>query len=254
MNFGSNLGPSVIKLNRHPFPVEAHFDKSLVLGFAVPKAELEALIPECLELDLFEDRWAFIAVAMVQTRQLRPRYFPKLFGRDFTLIGYRIFVRYRNSSGRRLRGLYILGSETDKASMQRLGRVFTQYRYDITPIGWKSDTGTEIVTTPGGLRVEAETADENSELPESSPFPDWSKARQFAGPMPFTFSYDPARKEVVIVEGVRSSWIPQPMEVNDWKIPFVDQLGLKDVTLANAFIVENVPYTWNRGKVESWTG
>ena len=75
-------------LKNHPFGVEAHFENSTVLTFAVPKEQLEALIPECLELDLFQDKWAFIAMAMVQTKELRPKGFPKFMGNSFFLIGY----------------------------------------------------------------------------------------------------------------------------------------------------------------------
>ena len=60
-------------LNRHPFPVQAYFERSVVLGFAVPKDLLADRIPACLELDLFDDRLGFIAVAIVQTKDLRPR-------------------------------------------------------------------------------------------------------------------------------------------------------------------------------------
>ena len=104
-------------LKDHPFAVEAFFKSSLVLTFAVPKDQLKDLIPECLELDTFNDEWAFVAVAMVQTESLRPKGFPKFMGNDFFLTGYRVFVRYTNKAGRKLRGLYILRSETDKEKM-----------------------------------------------------------------------------------------------------------------------------------------
>jgi len=76
-------------LKNHPFPVETYFESSTVLTFAIPKEELQGLIPECLELDTFQDQWAFIAVAMVQTKELRPKGFPKFMGNSFFLIGYR---------------------------------------------------------------------------------------------------------------------------------------------------------------------
>lgn len=64
-------------LKNHPFAVEAFFKSSIVLTFAVPKEQLESLIPECLTLDTFKDKWAFVAVAMVKTKDLRPKGFPK---------------------------------------------------------------------------------------------------------------------------------------------------------------------------------
>ena len=121
-------------LKNHPFAVEAYFENSTVLTFAVPKKELTNLIPPCLELDTFQDKWAFIALAMVQTRHLRPAGFPKFMGNNFFLIGYRIFVRYTSQKQKRLRGLYILKSETDKKKMEMLGNIFTHYNYSTTDI------------------------------------------------------------------------------------------------------------------------
>src|SRR5436190_18672679 len=94
-------------LKNHPLAVEAFFESSLVLTFAIPKEQIQHLIPECLELDTFNEKWAFVAVAMVQTQGLRPKGFPKALGIDFFLIGYRVFVKYINNAVKRLRGLYI---------------------------------------------------------------------------------------------------------------------------------------------------
>tara|TARA_R110002020_G_scaffold97708_2_gene233159 strand:+ start:4653 stop:5087 length:435 start_codon:yes stop_codon:yes gene_type:complete len=121
-------------LKNHPFAVEAFFKSSLVLTFAVPKEQLREYVPDCLELDTLHNKWAFIAVAMVRTTGLRPKGFPKFMGNDFFLIGYRIFVRYRNTAGKRLRGLYILKSETDKRKMEFFGNIFTHYNYTTTDI------------------------------------------------------------------------------------------------------------------------
>ncbi len=101
----------------NPFAVEAWFDLSITLTFALPKAQLTARLPACLEAETFDDRWAFIAVALVQTRNLRPRGFPRFLGQDFLLAGYRHFVAYRSPDGRRLRGLQIIRSETDRRRM-----------------------------------------------------------------------------------------------------------------------------------------
>jgi len=70
-------------LKNHPFSIEAFFDYSVVLTFAFPKEELSGLIPECLRLDTFDDKWAFLAVALVQTKKLRPKGFPEFLGSDF---------------------------------------------------------------------------------------------------------------------------------------------------------------------------
>jgi len=178
----------LIDLKTHPFAVEAFFDTSLVLTFAIPKEDIQHLIPSCLHLDILDGKWAFIAVAVVQTRKLRPKGFPAFFGNDFSLVGYRIFVKYVNSAGKRLRGLYILKSETDKKKMEYLGNIFTRYKYTTTDISLVRNNGMiEIKSGVSDFSVIVET-DENSaiSLPESSPFADWKIARRFAGPLPFT--------------------------------------------------------------------
>lgn len=240
-------------LKNHPFPVEAFFESSVVLTFAVAKEQLEKLIPECLELDIFDEKWAFIALAMVQTKGLRPKGFPKILGNDFFLIGYRVFVRYTNAAGKKLRGLYILKSETDKKKMEFLGNIFTHYNYTTTDIiQVKGGNTTEIKSLGSRFSVKIEAPDGAVSLPPQSPFPDWKTARRFAGPLPFTFTYNKDTKEVLIIEGVRENWIPEPIKVMEYQVSFVHDLGLKDVALANAFIIRDIPYHWKKGKTEIW--
>tara|TARA_R110000868_G_scaffold231342_4_gene484724 strand:- start:2039 stop:2785 length:747 start_codon:yes stop_codon:yes gene_type:complete len=243
-------------LKNHPFAVEAFFESSLVLTFSIPKEHLQHLIPECLELDTFQDKWAFIAVAMVQTKDLRPKGTPKLIGNDFFLIGYRVFVRYTNSKGKRLRGLYILKSETDKKKMAFMGNIFTHYNYTTTDINkiHQVDT-TQIISNKSNFKIKVNT-NENQDipLPKYSPFENWKEARRFAGPLPFTFTftYNKKKKEVLIIEGVRQNWKPTPVEVVDYDITFLDTLKIEKPVLANAFIIKNIPYYWKKGKIESW--
>ncbi|MER2997325.1 DUF2071 domain-containing protein [Pontibacter populi] len=240
-------------LKNHPFAVEAFFKSSLVLTFAVPKEQLQDLIPECLQLDTFNDKWAFVAAAIVQTKELRPKGLPKFMGNDFFLIGYRVFVRYTNKAGKRLRGLYILKSETDKKKMEIMGNIFTHYNYTTTDIlqseNWKTK---EIKSVKSDFKVIIDNTDSEVALPEHSPFTDWKEARRFAGPLPFTFTYNPNSKEVLIIEGVRQNWVPKPIKVVNYSFSFLNTLNLQNPVLANAFIINDVPYYWKKGRREKW--
>lgn len=241
-------------LKKHPFSVEAFFESSIVLTFAVPKEQLESLIPACLTLDTFKDKWAFVAVAMVQTKDLRPKRFPKFMGNDFFLIGFRIFVRYKDSRGKNLRGLYILKSETNKKKMAFFGNIFTHYNYTTTDIHQSSKHQIiRLSSKKSNFSIGLKKTNEEVDLPKKSPFKNWKEARRFAGPLPFTFTYNEAKKEVLIIEGVRKNWKPKPIEVEKYQIGFLDTLGLKNHVLANAFIIENIPYYWKKGKVELWS-
>lgn len=240
-------------LKNHPFAVEAFFDSSTVLTFAVPKEQLQNLIPECLQLDTFQDKWAFVAVAMVQTKELRPKGFPKFMGNDFFLIGYRVFVRYTSNKGKNLRGLYILKSETDKQKMEFMGNIFTHYNYTTTDINQSETDGTKgLSSIKSNFKLTLDQAEQEVSLPENSPFADWKEARRYAGPLPFTFTYNKETREVLIIEGVRQNWTPSPVKVIDYKFEFLNTIKLKNPVLANAFIIRDIPYQWKKGKIELW--
>ncbi len=240
-------------LKNHPFAVEAFFKSSSVLTFAVPKEQLQDLIPECLALDTFNDTWAFVALAMVDTKKLRPKGFPKCIGNDFFLIGYRVFVKYVNTKGKRLRGLYILKSETNKNRMTFLGNIFTHYNYTKTDIKENhTNNETEIKSIKSDFRIVFKNEDKKVLLPKNSPFSEWKEARRFAGPLPFTFSYHSNTKKVLIIEGVRQYWKPKPVEVIHYNISFLKNTPFKNAVLANAFMVKNIPYYWKKGKTEPW--
>lgn len=240
-------------LKNHPFAVKSFFESSTVLTFAVPKEQLQNLIPECLQLDTFQEKWAFVAVAMVQTKELRPKRFPKFMGNNFFLIGYRVFVRYTTNAGKNLRGLYILKSETDKKKMEFMGNIFTHYNYTTTDINQSETNGTkELSSIKSNFKLTLDQAEQEVSLPENSPFADWKEARRYAGPLPFTFTYNKETKEVLIIEGVRQNWTPSPVKVIDYKFEFLNKIKLQNPILANAFVIRNIPYQWKKGKIDLW--
>ncbi|MFM7683759.1 MAG: DUF2071 domain-containing protein [Bacteroidota bacterium] len=241
-------------LKNHPFAVEAYFEKSLVITFAVPKTELFDKIPVCLELDTFQDKWAFVAVALVQTKDLRPKGFPRFLGNDFYFIGYRVFVRYKTNKGKNIRGLYILKSETDNKKMEFFGNIFTHYSYSTIDIQeTKTDKSKTIFSEQSGFQLIIDQGVDKVYLPEESPFTDFKEARRFAGPLPHTFNYDEKSKKVIIVEGVREHWVPNPIQVQSVRFDFINSLKLNGLVLANAFEINQIPYFWKKGRIETWT-
>lgn len=249
------VNPLIVKLlKRHPFATVAFFDRVVALSFAFPEGALRPLLAKALELDTYEG-FGFVTVSMVWTSKLRPAVFPAFAGQDFFLAGYRLFTRLREPSGRRLRGLQILRSETDKRRMIWLGNLFTQYSYRHVGVGIAEENSATRVQTflPDGastLDVTFKAVAESASLPEGSPFRDWKSARQFAGPMPFTFSAEDDRT-MIVVEGSRQDWVPRPVEVDRWTVSFFEEAPLRGIApiLANAFAVERVAYHWSRGRI-----
>jgi len=242
-------------LRRHPIPIRAFFRHSLVLTFAYPEALLRPLLPPGLTLDAYEG-FGFLAIALVQTAALRPVGLPAFLGRDFFLSGYRVFSRCARPDGKILRGLRILRSDADSALMVRFGNLLTHYRYRRCAASCRRDESSlEIdVRTPDGeadLSVRAVLEPEPTAPPEGSPFPDLETARHFAGPLPFTFDYEEESRQMVVIQGVRENWRPRPVRAEIETCAFLDRPPFAGTPrlLANAFLVENIPYRWERGVV-----
>lgn len=241
-------------LKSHPFPVVAFFEKVVAVSFAFPGEVLEPLVEEGLALDTFEGL-GFVTVALVWTRRLRPAGFPAFLGQDFLLAGYRIFTRLEDGRGRRLRGLKILRSETDRRRMVWSGNLLTRYQYRLIRQEVEEGPAQTRVRTwlPDGtptLDIRFSPLPEGAPPPAGSPFADWRTARRFAGPMPFTFS-GRGDGSFVVIEGSRQSWVPRPVAVESWKVGLFDEApfcGVKPV-LANAFTVRDVDYRWERGRI-----
>ena len=252
-------GPSVTRptmlslLQRHPIPISAHFSHSRVLTYAIEPEILEPLLPPGLVLDTYRG-FGFLAIALVQTRQLRPSFLPAAFGRDFFLSGYRIFTRLAGG-GRSLRGLRILRSDTDHQWMVRAGNLLTHYNYRLCratvrererEIGWRIET----LQAEADLEVTAHLEGEPALLPAGSPFTTLAEARRFAGPLPYTFDYEEATHSIIGIHAMRQKWNPQPVAVDVQKNTFLEHEPFCRTTpiLANAFLVRDVPYQWQRGR------
>jgi hypothetical protein len=239
-------------LKRHPFSVSAFFKHSLVLTYAFPNKILQPLLPPGLVLDTYGDH-AFLAIALVQTERLRPSFLPAAFGRDFFLSGYRIFTRFAGGANSH-RGLRILRSDTDHPWLMWAGNLLTHYQYTLCHVE-RQEQLSEIrwcIRTPeaqADLDVLARIGNGPAPLPHGSPFENVKDARRFAGPLPFTFDYEPETQSMIRIGAVREHWDPQPVEVEVRKNTFLQQTPFRNATpiLANAFYVHDVDYQWTRG-------
>ena len=240
-------------LKRHPVAIQAFFRHSLVLTYAVPREIVQPFMAPGLAPDC-HGPWAFVAAAMVQTERLRPMGLPGWFGQSFFLTGYRVFVRFSAASGKTLRGLKVIRSDTDRRGMQWLGNAFTHYAYR------KVDADVEASEERLSIRVRsgdgtsdlAVTAHLDQEgLPEGSVFADCKEARRFAGPMPFTFDYEPETGSMVVVEGVRTQWNPKLVQVEVSELALLCEppvCGCQPI-LSSAFYLHDVSYRWKPGVV-----
>ena len=234
--------------------MSCRFDHCLVLTWALPAPVLEPLVPPGLDLDTYDGRWGFVVVAVVQTRQLRPAFLPPWAGRDYALTGYRIFVKHRGHAARTRRGLHILRSDTDKRSMKLGGNLLTHYRYRLADIDLTPTEGQLAVriTTPSAeadLHVIARLSGSPAPLPPTSPFRSFRDARRFAGPLPWTFDYEPQTRSIVMIRARRSQWQPRQVAVEVKTCGFLEHAPFRtaEPRLASAFHAAGLDYGWERG-------
>lgn len=243
------------RLRRHPFPVVARFRHVLALTFALPAERLAPLLPPGLTLDA-HGPWGLLAAAMVWTERMRPAFLPRALGRDFFLSGYRIFARFEEPSGRRLRGLFILESGTDHRLMVGAGNLFTHYHYRLCRPELERGPGRLAVRLAGAageteLEVEAELA-EGALLPPGSVFSTAREALRFAGPLPYTFSHEPETGSMILIRGVRERWRPRLVAARVGRCALLERpvFAGAEARFCSAFYLEDVPYRWLPGRRE----
>jgi uncharacterized protein YqjF (DUF2071 family) len=239
------------RLRRHPIPIEAHFQECLTLTYALPAGVLRPLLPPGLELETFNG-YGFVAVALVQANSLRPAGLPKLVGQDFFLAGYRVFTRFRTPDGHILRGLHILRSDANRALMVAGGNLLTHYNYHRCRARIESSNRhitVAVVTSDRAADLDLTGDSLHPTLPPGSPFPSWRVARRFAGPLLFTFDYEPETHSIIAIKGMRTNWKPAPMSVDVRRLSFFERppfLGSTPI-LAAAFRISDIEYRWERG-------
>ncbi len=244
--------PLAVRLRRHPIAIDARLERCLTLTYAFPAPVLRRLLPPGLELETVGD-YGFVAVALVQTRSLRPAVLPPALGQDFFLAGYRVFTRFRRADGRRIRGLKILRSDADRAAMVAGGNLLTHYNYH--------RCGATLTLSADRLTVRVRSADGSGDLdltanlstpalPAGSPFASERAARRFAGPLPFTFDYERETHSIVTIGAARTGWRPALVGVDEARIAFFDRPEFEGhrPILAAAFHVAGVDYHWGRGE------
>lgn len=236
--------------------MEAHFGFVFVLTYAFPKELLVPMLAPGLVLDTYQD-YGFVAIAAVQTLKMRPRGFPDAISQDYLLLGYRIFVRYKTAAGRNLRGLRILRSETDSASMVTTGNLLTHYGFCKSDISYSlTDEKFSFRSTSldgvSSLTCQADLQTPSAYLPEGSPFKTVRDALKFAGPMPFTFDYEKETNSIIRVEGVRQNWHPKTVAVDIEKLTFFDQKQFSGASPihCSSFFLTDIPYYWKEGICE----
>src|SRR5258708_12429138 len=110
--------------------------------------------------------------------------------------------------------------------MKLAGTLLTHSRYrlasiDIAPAAGRLDVRITTPAAEADLCVTAYLADRPAPLPPTSPFRSDRDARRFAGPLPWTFDYEPQTSSIVMIRGRPSQWPPHPVPVEAKPCPLL---------------------------------
>jgi hypothetical protein len=140
------------------------------------------------------------------------------------------------------------------------GNLLTHYNYRrcFAAIDSSTERLSIAVRTPdhsGDVDLDADLTGP-SVLFEHSPFESIREARRFAGPLPFTFDYEPETHSIVAIKATRHHWQPAPVAVTVRQMSFFNQLPFRGCTpiLAAAFHVKGIDYRWERGQLHPLGG
>src|SRR6185436_12926248 len=102
----------------------------------------------------------------------------------------------------------------DRRRMAVSGNLLTHYNYCHAHVEFRAEPGrlSICIKTPSAvadLDASADLSEAASRLPPDSCFATERDARRFAGPLPYTFDYEPQSHSIIAIRGRRRDWHPR---------------------------------------------
>ena len=222
--------------------IASRFASSVVIAFPVDPTALDGVVSDRFSIELYEGV-AYVAVAVVDQRDTRPKRLPGLVGAQMDLIEYLVFVRYRSVvTGRLLKGFVLLASETNSCLGARLAHWFTPYR--LKRIDLRQQVGVNEVLVDSkavGLHLRARRVVQPQLAIE--------RFGDVARPRSFNFA-DLGQKGVVINRGILKGWYPEVLELDEVQVPLFDELALPNLGKPIAMLATDVNYVFKHHRTE----
>src|SRR4030095_4304369 len=138
-------------LRKNPLTMVGTLSKCWLFTFQTPTECAVALLPP--ELQPVEHQGcAFWNAVVCRVQDMRPKVSPLPWGVTYWHVAYRLYVRFKTSSGQVIEGLYFLRSDCDNPAMSLVGNIMTDFKFNTASVNVTlGEHNTEIaIKAPNG--------------------------------------------------------------------------------------------------------
>jgi uncharacterized protein YqjF (DUF2071 family) len=237
-----------------PFDARTTWAEAVAVNFRVAPAALRPLIPAVFELDLYAG-YAFVSLIASRLRDFGLGRLPSALRMNFYQATYRAHVTYTDFRGEQRRGCYFVQSHTNSALVSLTANLLPEFRahHCATHAMVMARQGPHLLLTVDApdapaakLVLVLDTGRELPCMPLTSVFPSREAARAFLVDFYDAFSYDPASREVFVLQVERGDWHIRVVEPVDAYFGYLDAGPFPPgaATLDSVFYFQNTPYRW----------
>jgi len=237
-----------------PFDARTTWAEAVAVNFRVAPAALRTLVPAVFDLDLYAGH-AFVSLIASRLRDFRMGRLPRALRMNFYQATYRAHVTYTDFRGDRRRGCYFVQSHTNSALMSLAANLLPEFRahHCATYAMVMARQGPHVLLTvdaPDDPAAQAvlvlDTGRDLPGMPATSVFPSREAASAFLVDFYDAFSYDPASREVFVLQVDRGDWQIRVVEPVDAYFGYLDAGPFPPgaATLDSVFYFQNTPYRW----------
>ena len=220
--------------------------KCWLFTFQTPSECAVALLPP--ELQPVEHHGcAFWNTVVCQVQNMRPKLSPLPWGVTYWHVAYRLYVRFKTSSGQVIEGLYFLRSDCDNSLMSFVGNILTDFKFNTASVRvtlGEHNTDIAIKAPDGDANVRI--TDNPAILPEYSAFRSLDEAKHFLKYKPNGISIGPDHSgNIVHIMRDETAWTSKLRSVEQAHWSFLED---KNVRPEICYEVDAIDYQWNRAR------
>jgi uncharacterized protein YqjF (DUF2071 family) len=237
-----------------PFEANTVWAEAVCVNVALSPEALRPLVPPIFDLDLYGGR-AFVSLTASRLKDFGVGWAPTALRLNFYQATYRAHVTYTDFRGRTLRGCYFVRSETNSPLMSLAANLLPEFRAHhcrTYPILMARHGDHLLLTVDSGedaagkVVLLLDAARPLAGMPAGSCFPSRREAYDFLVDFYDAFSYDPASREVFLLQIDRGDWDIQVVEPLDYYLGYFRDGPFPpgSATLDSVFYFRDVPYRW----------